>query len=181
LPRSGLANEGQLFRAGGLLTFSHAGTTLERGSYAFTATASVGGKTSGLSVPLKVVVDTTNPTVTLSTPTSTVDPTPQLIVTATDNYGLSATTTVTLDVDLNNNGNFTDTGEWGYRTATMTNDVAVFNLSPALTAGTYPMRARVDDLAGKQGAFTDTMPQTDPLACDERLRSSQASGKMWPN
>jgi YD repeat-containing protein len=166
----------------GLFTFSYTGTTLAQGSYAFTATASAGGKTSGLSTPFLVSVDTTNPTVTLTAPASTVDPNAQLIVTATDNFGLPASTTVTLDVDTDNDGDFTDSGESGYQTATATNGVAVFNLSPALAAGTYPLRARVDDLAGNHGTsavttmvlsasgsswtLTDTTPQIDPLAGD---------------
>jgi Big-like domain-containing protein len=135
----------------GLFTFSYSGTTLAAGSYGFTATANSGGQTSAESVPFLVTVDTTAPVVTLSAPASTVDPNPQLVVVATDLVGLPATATVTLDVDKNDNGSFSDPGETGYQTATMTNGVAVFNLSPALSPGTYPMRARVSDLAGNQG------------------------------
>jgi len=92
---------------------------------------------------LLVSVDLTAPVVTLTAPSPTVDPTPQLRVVATDLVGVPSTATVTLDVDLNNDGSFTG-GELGYQRPTMQNGVAVFALSPALlAAGTYPMRARL--------------------------------------
>src|SRR6266852_9663817 len=114
----------------GVFTFSYTGTTLPQGSYGFTASATVGGKVSPQSPVFQATVDLTAPTVTLTAPATTVDRTPQIAVTATDNVGIPATATVTLDVDLNNDGNFTDTGETGYQTATMTNGVALFTLSP---------------------------------------------------
>ena len=89
-----------------------------------------------------MTVDLTAPTVTLSAPATTVSLHPQLTVTATDAVGLPATGTVTLDVDLNNDGNFTDAGESGYQTATLTNGVAVFNIGTALSVGTVGLRVR---------------------------------------
>src|SRR5262249_35430053 len=62
--------------------------------------------------------------------------------------GLPNGTTVTLDVDKNNDGNFTDPGESNYASGTLTNGWATLTL-PALSAlGTYPMRAHATDLAG---------------------------------
>jgi hypothetical protein len=59
---------------------------------------------------------------------------------------------VALDVDLNNDGNFTDLGESGYASSTLQAGAATFQVSPALTPGhTYPMQARVTDEAGNQG------------------------------
>jgi hypothetical protein len=57
--------------------------------------------------PFKATVDLTAPTVTISVP-------PVVNVTATDANGLPNGTTVTIDVDTNNDGNFTDPGETGY-------------------------------------------------------------------
>jgi hypothetical protein len=91
----------------GLWTFSYTGTTLSEGSYGFTGTATVNGKISPESPPFQVTVDKTAPTVTLTAPATTMALKPHLQVTATDLVGLAATTTVTLDVDTNNDGNFT--------------------------------------------------------------------------
>jgi hypothetical protein len=55
-------------------------------------------------------------------------------VTATDAVGLPATATVTLDVDTNNDCTFRGAGETSYLTATMTNGLAIFTVSPALSA-----------------------------------------------
>src|SRR5258707_633752 len=109
------------------------------------ATPTPGGKVSPPPV-FHVIVDLTPPTVVLTVPATTFSTQSQLEVTATDNVGIPATTTVTLDVDLNNDGNFADSGERGYMTATMTNGVALFNVSPALALGTYTLEARLDDI-----------------------------------
>jgi hypothetical protein len=187
LYRAGLGQIGTTTASGtGLWTFSYTGTTLAEGSYGFTGTATVNGKISPESTPFQVTVDRTAPTVTLTAPATTTALKPQLQVTATDLVGLPATTTVTLDVDTNNDGNFTDSGETGYMTATMTNGVAVFALSPALAVGTVKLRARVTDKAGNEGTsatstmvvqssgsgwtITDTTPQFDPFTGDPLLQ-----------
>ena len=158
--------------------FDYSGTTLAEGTYGFTGTVTTNTYTSALSQPFLVTVDLTAPTVNLLMDSNTADPTPQVRVTAWDSVGMPATATVTLDVDLNDNGNFTDPGETDYATGTMTNGVAVFDLSPALAAGTVRVRARVDDLAGNEGisnvrtvtisnysgyTLTDTTLSVDPL------------------
>ena len=99
-------------------SFDYSGTTLPEGTYAFTGTATTNTYTSALSQPFLVTVDETTPTVNLLLDSSTADPTPQVRVTAWDSVGMPATATVTLDVDLNNNGNFTDPGETDYATGT---------------------------------------------------------------
>jgi YD repeat-containing protein len=57
-------------------------------------------------------------------------------------------------VDLNNDGNFTDPGESQYATGSLTNGACTISLAaaPLPGAGTYPMRARVTDLAGNEGS-----------------------------
>ena len=121
---------------------------------------------------------------------------PQLTVTATDAVGLPATGTVTLDVDLNNDGNFTDPGETGYQMATLSNGVAVFNVFSALSVGTVGLRVRVNYLAGNQGTSatstlvvaatgsgwttTDTTPLIDPLTGDaEFQRGNLTLSQCW--
>jgi RHS repeat-associated protein len=146
---------------GGTWTFSYAGTTLPEGTYGFTVTATASGVTSVESSVFKVTVDLTAPTVALSVATSTYDTSPQVRVTATDNNGVS--TTATLDVDLNNNGNFTDPGETNYSSAAFSGGVAIFDVSPALSTGTYKMRAEVKDKAGNTGysaTYTVTITNT---------------------
>jgi RHS repeat-associated protein len=146
---------------GGTWTFSYAGTTLPEGTYGFTVTATASGVTSAESSVFKVTVDLTAPTVALSVATSTYDTSPQVRVTATDNNGLS--TTATLDVDLNNDGDFADAGETGYSAAAFSGGVAIFDVSPALSTGTYKMRAEVKDKAGNTGysaTYTVTITST---------------------
>ena len=50
---------------------------------------------------------------------------PQVRITTSDLNGLPNTTTFALDVDLNNDGNFTDAGESNYATGTLTDGTAV--------------------------------------------------------
>ena len=91
------------------------------------------------------------PTVTLTAPAATPDPTPSVTVTATDVPPLADGTLVALDVDLNNDGDFLDPDEQGYTTSTLTSGSTTFDVSPALTDGTYGMRARVSDQAANEG------------------------------
>lgn len=93
-----------------LLT-SYAGTVLPEGTYAFTATASLGGQTGEPSAPQSVTVDRTPPTITLDAPTTTYDTTPEVRVTAFDLGGLpndsaNANYKVFIDVDLDRDGTF---------------------------------------------------------------------------
>jgi hypothetical protein len=76
-------------------------------------------------------VDLTPPAVTLSALTPTTSRGPQVHVGVTDRYGIPNGTTFTLDVDLNNDGNFTDAGEAGYASGTLTGGQATITL-PAL-------------------------------------------------
>jgi RHS repeat-associated protein len=137
--------------ANGTFTYDYSGTTLSEGTYAFTFTTTQSGVEGVQSNPYQVIVDKTAPTVTLTAPASTYDLTPELRVVATDSVGMPTSGTVTLDVDTNNDGNFTDAGETGYATATMNNGLAIFELTPALSISTVKIRARVNDTAGNEG------------------------------
>jgi RHS repeat-associated protein len=72
-------------------------------------------------------------------------------VTAWDLNGLPNGTTVTLDVDTNNDGNFTDPGETGYASGSLTDGAATITLPTLPGLGTYTLEARVTDRAGNQG------------------------------
>jgi RHS repeat-associated protein len=132
-------------------TFNYSGTTLPEGTYAFTATASKSGFSSPPSQPYIVVVDKTAPTITLTAPATTASKGPSIVVTASDLNGLPDGTTVTVDVDKNNDGNFTDPGETGYTSGTLTGGTAVIPLPALPGTGTYPVRVRLNDQAGNQG------------------------------
>ena len=89
---------------------------------------------------------------TLSAPSSVGSEAVTVTVTATGNLAaLPNGTPVAIDVDLNNNGSFTDPGETNYATGTLVNGSATITLPGFSATGTYPMRARVTDLAGNQG------------------------------
>jgi RHS repeat-associated protein len=132
-------------------TYDYTGTTLPEGTYAFTGTTTLSGQTSLPSNPFLVNVDLTGPSVLLTVPATTNSKGPPVIVSASDLNGLPNGTAVTLDVDKNNDGNFTDAGETGYATSTLTDGFASFTLPALPNTGTFPMRARVTDLAGNQG------------------------------
>jgi RHS repeat-associated protein len=132
-------------------SFNYSGTTLPEGTYAFTATASKSGFSSPPSQPYIVVVDKTPPTVSFTAPATTASKGPSIVVTASDLNGLPDGTTVTVDVDKNNDGNFTDPGETGYTSGTLTGGTAVIPLPALPGTGTYPVRVRLNDQAGNQG------------------------------
>jgi Bacterial Ig-like domain len=153
----------------GTWSYNYSGTTLPQGSYAFQATATVSGVTSTYSAPFHVTVDLTAPTVSLQIDSSTYSLAPQMHVSAWDAVGLPASTTVTLDVDLLDDGLFTDPGDANYTSATLVNGSATFALSPALAAGSYHVRAHLADLAGNIGysasqAFTVNALATSSLS-----------------
>jgi RHS repeat-associated protein len=161
--------------------FDYTATTLADGTYDFTAqTQATGGRTSLLSVAQLVSIDTTAPTVTVTVPSSTVTLAPIVTVQASDLVGIAASTTVTFDVDLNNDGSFTGLGETGYKTATLTNGFA--SIAVALSsAGTYRIRARVTDLAGNQGTssvqtFTIGSVSSPWTLTDAVIRTSELAG-----
>jgi hypothetical protein len=89
-------------------------------------------------------------------PSSSVDVTPQVTVTATSPAALPNGRTVQVDVDLNNDGNFTGS-EIGYTLGSLYNGSAIFDLSPALPASingapyTVRVRAHVQDTDGVVG------------------------------
>jgi YD repeat-containing protein len=134
----------------GSWSFNHSVTTLPDGVYAFTADSVSGSLTSLMSATQDVTVDTTAPTVTLTVPTSPTTLTPSVDVQATDVGGLDPNATATLDVDLNNDGNFTDPGETSFATGTLVNGAVSIPVALSSVAS-YPMQARVTDLAGNQG------------------------------
>ncbi len=91
------------------------------------------------------------PAVTLSAPALSTSSTPSVTVTATEaGSNMPNGTKVYVDVDLNDDGTFTDPGDTGYATGTLTNGAVTFNL-PSLPDGTYHVRARVSDAGGNQG------------------------------
>ena len=95
--------------------------------------------------------DVEAPDVVLTGPALTIDPTPAVTVTATDNDVLPDGTLVVLDVDLNDDGDFIDPGESNYTPYTLTAGSATFDMVAALADGTYRMRARVTDRTGNEG------------------------------
>src|SRR5262249_5394463 len=140
--------------------------------------------------PFLVTVDTTAPVVGLYVDaTTTNDTTPLVRVNATD-ANLGTSTTLTLDIDTNNHGDFLDAGESGYATATLHIGHAVSLLSPALAVGTVQMRARVSDLAGNQGTSAtvsltvsssgSSFPATDRTALSNAISPGFVPGVFDP-
>jgi YD repeat-containing protein len=128
--------------------------------------------------------DTTAPTVTLTAPSSSNTGAFQVTVSGTDANGLPNGTTVYLDVDLNNNGSFTDAGEQGYTTSTLTGGAATFTVSPSLSPGTYPIRARLADKAGNIGTSStatvvvSSSPSTWAITGQQRLNDPEQATSL---
>ena len=114
-----------------------------------------------------VTYDDIAPTVNLSLPAFMSSNTPIVTATANDNNPLPSGTMATLDVDLNNDGNFTDPREAGYATAVLVGGSAAFNVMPPLPDGMYGFRARLSDLSGNAGSSevaTTVVDTTKPTA-----------------
>jgi RHS repeat-associated protein len=135
---------------GGSWSYNYTGTTLAEGTYSFTATQTVSGVTGNPTAAYVVSVDATAPTLALTAPGATTSLGPVVQVATTDLNGLPDGTTVTIDVDKNNNGSFADPGESGYATGTLSGGAASVVLPALAGTGTYPVRARVTDQAGNQ-------------------------------
>ena len=102
-------------------------------------------------------VDNTAPTVTLTAPSLTSQTMPSVTINATDGVsGMPDGMQTLLDVDLNNDGDYTDPGESSHTTATLSGSTATFAISPPLVQATYRLRARVSDVAGNEGASADS-------------------------
>ena len=92
------------------------------------------------------------PVVTLTAPAVTNDSTPLVTVQVSDPDGTIANgTTVRLDLDRNNDGDFDDPGEVNSASGTTVGGSATFSISPALADRTYGVRARVSDQFGEEG------------------------------
>ncbi len=135
----------------GAWNFDYSGTTLPEGVFAFKAKQNTGGLTSHFSADYLAKVDLTAPTVKVSLAGTTSDRCPVVQVSAKDRHGLPNGTTVSVDVDLNNDGNFTDAGESGYASGTLTDGHATIDVPTLSSTGTYTLEARVTDRAGNQG------------------------------
>ena len=131
------------------------------------------------------LVDLTPPTITLSVPTITNDSRPTGSVTVTDSgSGVPDGTSAFLDVDLNNDGDFTDLGETGYATLTLVGGTATFQPASPLPDGTYGLRVRASDLAGNEGTsavstmLVDLTPPTITLSVPTITNDSRPTGSV---
>jgi YD repeat-containing protein len=187
--------------AGRVVTFSGAGggisgtaTADAQGNFTFDPGLTVDGDYSGVvasfqsasgstvsSDPLEFTLDTTPPVPSVSLLGANVMETgnPTLSLLVTDNVALPPQTTVSVDVDFNNDGTFNDvlpdgTPESGYATTTLTatgtTASGTLQLDPALPEGVYQLRVRVTDLAGNEGTsapvtfYVDASPPTVTLS-----------------
>ena len=123
------------------------------GTFNLTGTLGTGTRNNGFLAKFSApVAGLVAPAVTLTAPAWTNNAEPSITMTATETApGIPDGTTAYLDVDLNNDGNFTDPGDAGYLSATVTGGTATFTFTSPLPDGTYHLRARVSDQAGNQG------------------------------
>jgi YD repeat-containing protein len=134
----------------GAWSFDYRGTTLPEGTYTFVAQAVMSGNSSAESPEFPVIVDLTPPTINVSVP-ATNSSTPLVYVSAQDLNGLPNGTQVKINLDRNNDGNFTDANETDVVPNNgLTNGQLVIALPP-LAPGTYAVQAQVPDLAGNLG------------------------------
>jgi RHS repeat-associated protein len=134
----------------GSWSFDFSGTTLPEGVSAFYGTQAVNGQLSDPSADFLVTVDRTAPTVTLTVPATTTSLAPTVVAAVSDLGGVAGNATVSFDVDTNADGTFNDPGESGYATGTLHDGWVAVTLPALAGTGSYPIRARVTDLAGNQ-------------------------------
>ncbi len=134
----------------GTWSYDYSAVTLPEGTTAFTLKANDGTYDSDLSGPQLVHVFATTPDGYAAAPAATSSLRPEVRVFASSRFGMAATPTVVLDVDLNNNGSFADGGEANYASGTLTNGQATIKLPALSGAGTVRVQARALDLAGNQ-------------------------------
>src|SRR5262249_38256633 len=94
--------------------------------------------------------DSTAPEVTAWVGTPTTDTTPRVHVQATDDLDGLADAAFSIDVDLNNDGDYLDASEANYASGNLDDGSGTADL-PSLSVGTYRLRARVSDASGNQG------------------------------
>jgi PhoPQ-activated pathogenicity-related protein len=135
--------------------------TLAAGNYNIKVTAEDGAGNLATSATLPIQVATALPTITSTTlVTISTDLTPHVTVTASSPLALANGTLVTVDVDLNYDGDYDDAGEMNRTTSPLYNGKSYFQVTPALphdvggAAYNVQIRARVTDLAGNQGTST---------------------------
>jgi RHS repeat-associated protein len=160
-----------LANANGTWSYDYSGTTLSDSDYNFIGVASdSGGVLSDPSQTLPITVDNTAPTVTVSAvPTTSLAPT--VSVQVSDPVGVPAGATVTLNVDLNNDGNFTDPNETGYASGTVNSSGVATIVLPQLSAvATYAL----------QGQFTGPSGLTGTSATSTATITSTAGGTWTP-
>jgi hypothetical protein len=136
----------------------------------------------GSRLPAFELPDTIAPVVTLTAPGLTNDATPTVTVTAQDD-NVPSGTPLTLDVDLTDDGDFDDAGELNYRTATLVNGSAQFDVTPPLPAGTRRLRARVRDAADNEGVSATRIvivdlsaPVLSNMPANQTIEATSASG-----
>jgi RHS repeat-associated protein len=115
--------------------------------YYFTATATVSSLTSPSSAEFPVTVETGAPAISIAVVSQTYDTVPEVVVTASDIFGMPSSPLVTLNLDAADDGDFS-----ALATATLVNGAAVFDSYSALTVGTtVQFDAEVANLAGTVG------------------------------
>ena len=124
---------------------------LADGTYNLRVRVSNGPGDEGVSGVEAITVDVTGPEITLAAPRLTNDSSPAITVTATDGVsGVAERGTVSLDIDLNNDGDFDDAGEASYTSSILFGGTITFDISPELAQGNYNLRARVYDILGNE-------------------------------
>jgi hypothetical protein len=163
---------------GGVASFQIATSSLA-GSCNIRACVADAAGNVGVSNIVSIELDFTPPTVVLDAPAVTGDPTTTITVTATDaDSGVADGTTVYLDVDLNNDGDFTDDGETGYATAVMASGIATFALPSSLSDGVYNLQARVSDAAGWEGTSETVSMLIDTTSPTVTLTASDSTNPV---
>jgi RHS repeat-associated protein len=139
----------------GSWSFDNTANTLGEGVYAFTADTTSGGVVSKRSATQLVTVALSAPTVTLTVPASSVTVAPVVQVQVSDLAGVADGATVSIDVDLDGDTDFSDPGEIGYATGTLENGFVEIAVDPPV--GSYSVRANVTNLAGNTGTSSISM------------------------
>src|SRR5262249_35369641 len=110
------------------------------------ATSSAGSDTETFMLTTNAVA----PSLTLAAPRQSYSPTPTVTLTFNNPYRFDFSDPVSIDVDLQHDGSFTDPGDQGYATTTLMTGYYKDITLPALQPGEYEIRATLTDPTGTQ-------------------------------
>jgi hypothetical protein len=179
-PTFALANDGSTLPDGVTLSdtgvLSGSPTQVGVTTFNVVATSSAGSDTETFVLTTNAVA----PSLTLAAPRLSYSPTPTVTLTYNNPYLFDFSDPVSINVDLQHDGSFTDPGDQGYATTTLMTGYYKDVTLPALQPGDYAIRATLTDSTGTvYTAYNDitvaTAPSGQPMVFEPNVGQTDPS------